>query len=146
MPSNSIESCAAVSEAEPSLACGQRNLPRSSRLYLSQKCRYFAGLAAPCYSEPTPSIRIPGRAGYALQSAATELASVGCFALPMAEFALFRRNGPTRHPLILRCLREADAHFVALAICWSSVSLWRTSCRKGALMDQKYVRINIPLL
>jgi hypothetical protein len=76
-----------------------------------------------------------------LQSAATELESVGCFALPTAEFAPFRRNGPMRQPL-----READAHFAAFAICWSSVSLWRTSCCKGGLMDQKYVRINMPLL
>ena len=32
IPSSSIESCAAVSKTEPSLACGQMNLPRSSRL------------------------------------------------------------------------------------------------------------------
>jgi hypothetical protein len=81
-----------------------------------------------------------------LQSAATELASVGCFALPMAEFASFRRNGPMRQPLILRCPREAAAHFAALAIYWNSVSLWRTSCCKGELMDQKYVRLNMPRL
>jgi len=39
----------AIADAEiattPSLAEGQTNFPRSSRLYLSPKCRYVAGLA-----------------------------------------------------------------------------------------------------
>ena len=81
-----------------------------------------------------------------MQSAATDLASVGYFALPMAEFAPFRRNGPMWQPLILRCLREADAHFAALAICWNSVRLWRTSCCKGGLMERKHVTIHTPRL
>jgi hypothetical protein len=54
--------------------------------------------------------------GYASQGAATDPANAGCFALPMAEFVPFRRNGPMRQSLILRCLRVMGAHFAALTI------------------------------
>src|SRR6266481_841388 len=48
IPSSSIDNCARVSDTVPLLACGHTKRPRSSRLYLTPKCKCFAHSDASC--------------------------------------------------------------------------------------------------
>ena len=62
IPSHSIASCALVRRATASPLPGHGKVPFCRILYLSQKCRCVASLAAPCYRDPPlPSVFRTGR-------------------------------------------------------------------------------------